>query len=312
MRIRAALVIVLVVLAAVFVLLRFGFDRRHKVEPLFPDFHAGSAARIVIEGRDTTAVLEKADDTWIVTSEDSFPAEAEAVQNLLDHITSFSRKDIISTNPQKRSIYQVDTTGIAVSIQDAQGDTLVRFIVGKVGPDYQSTYVRDAASNEVVLASGYLPPAFDRGKRSWQDKTVYSIDPEMISEIGVNRPEGSLALARDASGQWYLSQPESTGCNQDRVTRMVRTVAYLRCDDFAGRGNVGAWGLEQADSSVWFRTTDGTEERLLLGNEAEGRRVYARKADSDIVYVLPIHRVEGMLPKPAELVKEETGEERVP
>lgn len=310
MRVSAALIIVLVILAGIFAVIRFGFESGDGEEAVFPDFRPEMAARIMLEGKEKTTVLEKAEGIWIVASEDSFPSEAEAVQTIFESVAGFSRKDIISSNPEKQWLYQVDSTGVMVTIEDAESKALASFIVGKVGPDYQSTYVRDAGSDEVVLAAGYLAPAFDRGKRSWQDKTVFAYEPADIVGIEILRPDERFSLARDSAGQWYMSQPESTACDQNVVTRLVRALASLRCDDFAGRAPVPESGLAEADSSVWFKTAGGIEERLVFGHETEPKQVYAAKAGSDMVFLLAAYRVERMLPGVEELrVKEVAADE---
>jgi hypothetical protein len=302
LKVRTVLLIVLVVLIAVFVIIRFGTGRRGGEEPLFADFAPEKAARFVLEGADTTVVLGKTDDVWFATSEDSFPAEARAIEDMLAKVSAFSRKDIISSNPDKQALYQVDSMGVFVTIQDAGGDTLVRFVVGKPGPDYRSTYVRDFASNDVVLASGYLRPVFDRGKRTWQDRTVFSAEPDAILEMEITRPGEAFTLAMNDAGEWFISRPESASCDQAAANRLVRTLAYLRADDLAGRMPLPASGLAGSDSSVAFRTVAGIREVLLFGNQVEERRTYAKRAESDIVYLLATHRVGTLLPRLADLL----------
>jgi hypothetical protein len=229
------------------------------------------------------------------------------VDDMLGRVTGFSRKDIISSNPKKQALYQVDSAGVFVSILDARGDTLVRFVVGKPGPDYQSTYVRDVGSGDVVLAPGYLRAVFDRGKRTWQDRTVYALEPDVIEEIKIGRSLESLTLRRNAAGEWFVSEPDSSACDQNTVTRLVRTLAYLRCDELAGRMPAPVFGLGEPDSAVGFRTADGRREELLLGHRNDKEQTYAKKKDSDIVYLLAAHKVDAILPRPAELRVAEAG-----
>jgi hypothetical protein len=195
----------------------------------------------------------------------------------------------------------VDSTGIRVAIEDDSGDDLASFIIGKVGPDYQSTYVRDARSNEVVLSAGYLPPAFDRGDRPWQDRTIFDYEPSDLLKIVLTRPSGLVTLSRGEGGTWYISEPESMACDQGRATRLARTLAYLRGDGIAGRSPVAGSGLAEADSSVWFRTIDGTEEHLRFGNRSESGQTYVHREGSEMVFKLVPTRVATVLPGLEEL-----------
>ncbi len=299
---RLILIVVLVVLAAVFAVSRFGLDRRAADKPLFPKFEAGRAHRVRVKGKSSQAVLEKINDVWIVSSEDSFPAEARAVDNMFDRVAGFSRKDMISSNPEKQSIYQVDSTGIQVEIEDAKGKEIAFFTIGKVGPDYQSTYVRDAKSNDVVLSVGYVAPIFERGTRPWQDRTIFTYEPSDFIEVALRRPSGLVTLSRGEGGTWYISRPDSMACDQGRATRLVRTLAYLMGDGIAGRSPVAGSGLARADSSVYFKIADGTEEHLRFGNRSESGQTYASRQGSEVVYKLVSTRVAATLPGLEELM----------
>jgi hypothetical protein len=307
-KVKGWLLVVLVILVAIVLLLRLGGGRHKGEEPLIAGFEPDLAHRIVIDGREGRTVLEKQDGVWIAASEDSFPVEAAAADKILDVIKGFSRRDVVSKNPEKQAIYQVDTTGTEVKVEDATGVALASFIIGKVGPDYQSTFVRSAASDEVVLTPGYLAGTFERGTRTWQDLAVFALEPGNISEIVLSRPAETIGLARDGTGQWYITRPESAACDQNRVQKLARTLAYLRSDEIIGRMPVEGAGLDQPDSLVWFRLADGTEESLLFGDAAGGQSVYAKRQTDNVVYRLPTYRIHSLLPELARVVAREEPE----
>jgi hypothetical protein len=299
------LIIVLVVLAAIFLISRRGGEDDQEMDPLFPGFEAEAAGKIVINGKSSQTVLEKMNGIWVVTSEDTFPADADAMESMFRQIGSFVSGDIVSSNPDKRSIYQVDTTGTAVVVEGAGGGLVASFVVGKAGPDYQSTYVRREDSDNVVLASGYLQSVFERGSRTWQDTRVFKLDPESIEQVYLVRPDETIGLKRDAAGEWYISQPESAASDQNMVSRLVRTIAGLRAEEFAGRAPVKDSGLAEADSSLRFMLTGGSAQELAFGSSTEQNRTYCRPDDSDIVYLIGSYKVKSLLPRLQELRKKE-------
>jgi hypothetical protein len=304
-KVRVGLLVVLAVLVAVFAVLRLGVDRAAGDKPLYPDFRPESVARITIDGKQRQSVFEKAGDVWLVVSEDSFPAEAGVVDAMLSKVTGFSLKDMISSNPEKQQLYQVDSTGIAVTMETADGDTVASFVIGKAGPDYQSTYVRASGSSEVILAPGYLPQAFERGNRSWQDRTIYAFEPDDFLAVTVNHRDETVALKRNQAGQWFISEPESLPADAGVVSRLLRTLGRLRCDDFAGRTRLPEYGLAASDSSLHFTTADGAEHEIVFGSPTEDDRVYTATSDSDIVYLLSSYKVGGLLPRLDKLESQE-------
>ncbi len=310
MKVKSSLVVTLVVVVVVFLILQFVSNRNQKERPLFPGFSREKAAKIIIDGKEKKIVLAKQGEIWIVASEDSFPAEHGAVDRIFEEIAKFSRKDVVSKNPEKHAVYQVDSTGTAVVIEDSSGDTLVAFVVGKVGPDYQSTYVRNLLTDEVILSPSYLPPVFERGKRTWQDLSICDLQPNDIKKVHINRPSEQVTLQRDASGSWYISEPESLACDSHRISRLLRTLAYLKGDEIAGRSPVEGSGLSQPDSSVWFELSDGSEGKLIFGNITDRKRIYTKSDPGDIVYLVASYKVNAIMPKLKELRAKEEEEQK--
>ncbi len=299
------LILILVVLGAFYFIVSFSERRGGEPAPLFPGFSGEAAAGIYIYAGGRTVALDKRDGLWIVSSEDSLPADPAGVSAMLDKVAAFSLGDKVSSNPGKRSVYQVDTAGVRVGIVDIEGDTTAAFVVGKVGPDYQSSYVRATGSNDVVLAPGYLKSVFDRGDRTWQDRLIFDFKPDDINRVDIRRGREKYTLSRTASGEWFIEAPESTACRQNSVTRLVRMLALLRCDGFAGRLPLPGPDAAGSDTTVSFATSGGEEHHLFFGGENAAGQVRFTKDDSDVVYLLARVKVNQLAPPLADMLPEE-------
>jgi hypothetical protein len=299
------LLLILAVLVVTYAIVSLSERRVAGPDPLFREFSAERAAGIYIYVGDTGVVLEKRDGSWMVPSEDSLPADPSGVEAILAKVASFSRNDRVSSNPEKRSLYQVDSAGVLVRIVDEEGDTTAAFVVGKVGPDYQSSYVRDTGSNDVILASGYLRSLFDRGERTWQDRLIFSCEPDDIAVIDIHRGEEEYVLSRGAGGEWYIAEPESAACRQQPLAGLVRMLAMLRCDNFAGRLPLPGSNVAGSDTTLGFTTTSGETHRLLFGSEDGNGFVHFVVDGSDIVYLLSRSKVNALVPPLEALLPEE-------
>jgi len=299
------LIPVLVVLAVLYLIVSLGERRGGGPDPLFPEFSGDAAAGIYMYVDGRTVALEKDSGVWIVPGEDSLAADPAGVAAILEKTASFSRADKVSSNPGKRSVFQVDSTGILVSIVDDRGDTTAAFVVGKVGPDYQSSYVRAAGSDDVILASGYLRSMFDRGERTWQDRLIFNFTPDDISRVDIRRGREEYTLSRTAGGEWMIAAPETMACRQNFATRLVRMLALLRCDGFAGRLPLPGANVAGSDTTLWFATSGGEEHRLFFGSENDAGEVSLAKDDSDVVYLLARVKVNQLTPSLSEMLPEE-------
>jgi hypothetical protein len=299
------LVLALVVVGGIWGGLELRARARSGPQPLFPDYKPETAARITIKTDAGLTVLEKRDQVWLVTSEDSLPAARQPLDELLAAVGTFSRKDRISSKLERQSQYQVDSTGVAVTVKDGRGRVVASLVVGKTGPDYQSTYVRDTSTNDVILAQGRLGYIFNRGKRSWQDKRVFSVDPADVAEVGVSKPTGRFVLKRGGDGKWYVSEPESTACEAGAASRLVKALASLEGEKFAGRTARPEWGLAGGEPSVWLKTTGGAVQGLAVGGRDEEGRRYAVRTDrteAGPVHLIPEALIERILPDLADVL----------
>ncbi len=299
--IKRPLLILAVIAVALVAIFAATSIKRDGGDLAFPKFDRQKAAKILIEGKEKRTVLEKQGDQWVVTSEHSLPAEQGVADRILDVVTKISRKDVVSTNPAKQSIYQVDSSGIWVRIEDGNGGDLASFVVGKTGPDYTSTYVRKASSNEVILFPQYLHAIFERGSRPWEDLALWHCDAGNVDQVEIARPHGKIVVSKDSEGNWYLSEPESMACDNDRVSRIIRTLCYLRADEIVGRKSTGDIDFSSADSSAAFRLKGGNTERLLIGGMDEKNRILVMVDGGDAIYAIPEYKVKTIMAKLAEL-----------
>lgn len=303
-----ALVVLVVVLGVVLLAILMRGKDHHEL--VFPRFDRQKASRIVIEGKEKKTVLEKKPEGWVVVSEHSLPVEEGVVDRILDVVTKISRKDIVSTNPEKRSLYQVDSSGILVRIEDQAGLELASFVVGKTGPDYASNYVRSTSSDEVVLLPTYLHPVVERGSRPWEDLALWHYDGGAITDLEIVRPDGKIVISKAQDGSWYTSEPESMLCDSDRVSRIVRTLCYLRADEIVGRRSSGDSEFSNADSSAAFRLSGGNWERLLVGSSDEKNRVLVMVEGRDVIYAVPQYKIKTIMVHLSDLkIKSESGKE---
>jgi len=269
-------------------------------QPLFSGFKAESAGRITIRAGARPVELKKSGGAWLVVSEDSLPAAPGPVEEVLAAVGALSRKDRISSKADRQAQYQVDSTGVAVTVEDGRGKTLASLVVGKLGPDYQSTYVRDARTGDVVLAQGRLGPVFNRGQRPWQNRRVFEADPAEVVEIGLAGEGGPVILKLGRDQQWYLSEPESASIDQAAATRLARSLAALECEAFAGRTARPEWGLG-TEPAVWLRTALGATQGLILGGQDAAERRYAVREGGGPVYLIPGNVVRRVTPDLATL-----------
>lgn len=306
------LLVALIVLAAA--AWTFDWSRKRATQPsgrpLFTDLATERIDRIrIAPAEEDTVLLAKRDGSWFVESEGGYAAEPDKIEDILEQLPKFYADQVVSTNPENQSIFQVDSTGTRVWIwQD--GRQIGDFIVGKPGSDLLSTYIRPAGSDRVLQVGAYLPSLF-QGQKTWRQERIFSLDQEEIEAYEYSSPtRGELRLVRNEEGAWMLEKPFEVPADGSRVPIPLGTFARLRTLDWAD--TLGPEEAGTAADTTWIRATlaDGSIHKLRIGLPTERNRVYAQKEGEQQLFVIPIGGTNTML-APAEtfIQREEMPEE---
>lgn len=289
----------LLILAAIFVVLAivillfenpFGqSEYEKKVEtatPLFPNFNEEQVMKIEITATDETTTLSKQNDSWVVASMDNYPADGEGVTELLSKVTEFKNTQRVSNNPEKQAEFEVDSTGVEAKLIDANGKVLAHLFVGKTTPGFLSSYVRPADSNDVYIAQGYLQSVFDKGTRTWKDRTIFSFNKGIVTQLNIISPEETVELRLDAEGAWQMIKPVAAAAKATEVDALLTAFSELDTDDFAeARDALTEYELDAPQSTISAVLNDGTTATLHVGKEEEGK-LYVKRDDKDTVFRL--------------------------
>ncbi|MEX2173913.1 MAG: DUF4340 domain-containing protein [Pirellulaceae bacterium] len=172
-------------------------------QPLFASFTDPLAARSleIVEFDESTAELRpfevaQRNGLWVIPSEGNYPADAEKqIQQAAGSLLGLEIVDVVAGETKEHALYGVlepdraklkvgdKDVGTLVSLQDAQGDDLVRLIVGKVvegRPELR--FVRKPAEELVYVAKislDSLPTDFDK----WIEKDLLKLNTFDISRL---------------------------------------------------------------------------------------------------------------------------------
>jgi len=278
---------------------------------LLSNFSPADVHRINITSSDSDPiVLQKTDGEWQVETGQgaSYAADSSAIQELIESLTELKTNSMVSRKPDRHALYEVSPeTGLQVETLDHKQRTLAEVLIGKSGPNIFSTYVRAADKNEVYLVDGILQNKISKTLNEWRDKRIFALDPNLITTFTVSGDQ-SLVLNK-TDGKWLIG-PEAAPANTATVEQAVQTLATLNAVDFAD-GTLAEYGFDQPLRTITAVFNDGKQATLLLGKDANAFQQYAKRADTDTLYIIEKHVVSMLCPTRAELNSAES-EEKAP
>jgi hypothetical protein len=235
----------------------------------------------VIKGTSTTALIKVADSNWKVGDVKGFGVRAEDINNTLDKLRagSTSSIELISTSKNKQADMGVGASGVRVKIYQG-AKSLADFIVGKIGSGPDSSYVALPNSDNTYLLKVNLSSYFTRD--DWRDTTIFAGDKTKITKIRFQYPDREFTVEKK-DGKWAGTLPAKFAAKEDKVTKVLNIMTSLVASKIPEQKFANT-GLDKHLVIVEV-SGDGIDNLLMLGDK-NGDDYYAKKGDSDNIYLV--------------------------
>lgn len=218
----------------------------------------------------------------------------EADPNILGQVFKFTNEmvleNLISTKPAKHSSFQVDTLSGTVLQFFAQGEPVAEFVMGKAGPDFNHTYIRQLQSDSVYLAKGDFQRVFRRVPSDWGSRVIFKTDSTQLMSIRWISQEGEVRTARGDDGIWKVYKDGgSVGLPVDTAVFNVRLrrMCPLTTDAFALDGTGASAEVDNPAWQLILDSRDGRSDTLLWNQtpESESRMFAFRPGRPKPLYI---------------------------
>ena len=282
-------------------------------ERIYPDFQPENVARIRVRSGETEAVFVKTPGGWIATTpwQDRMDYRATlAILTLANTTLAVDRVEREKLDPDAAGL-SVNSTEI--TCQDASGETLAHFRLGRRTPLLHLTESENPQSlpetlpttyllplergrkSHVYAATGDLAPLFKDGFRKLRDHRPLQFNPLALGKIRIRTGEGELTLGRtDASAPWRIIKPLDLATDPATVKTLLEGLFELQATKISERSDVTLPAITASAKSNQIAITHfGSEEETVLDilptETPEAREALATVSDRpEAVFTLPL------------------------
>jgi LysM repeat protein len=225
------LLIALLLILGAIVLFLLPSDKEREISDTAPDvalrIDSASVVKLEIQHAPKLILLENIGGKWMVTAPARYQADPSAVTRLIGGLSKFKVGSLISSNPEKQHLFQVDTGGTHIIVTERSGKT-TNLIIGKMGPSFSEVYFRQPTSQDVYLGEGIDSWSVNKDLKEWRDKTIFAQPAEAIRAVTFVAEGKQHDFHRDSTG-WKSGDKiiETRDINP-----LLNTLANLRADDF--------------------------------------------------------------------------------
>ncbi len=219
-----------------------------------------------------------------------YPVDSASIASALEKLVSMKKDALISTNPEKQSIFEVDTgKGIIVEVADNSDKQIGTIIIGKTGADWNSNYIRSKGSNSVYMVRGGVRYAFFTELNRWRDKSILKFDKSSVSRITLaKRDSGTITIVKaDTGNPWKIIEPIEHPAKTEEVDGIVDKLASLNAADFQDDPLPdSATSLNNPLLGVTVTFKSGSSRSVIFGKKNSDNKCYVKTDGKDQVFLV--------------------------
>lgn len=190
--------------------------------------------------------------------------------------------ELVSENPDNKSEFGTGENGVKVSFED-NDKVLVEFIVGDMTEDFSSSYVSLPDSEKTYKIGANLSFLLNRDVNAWYDETIFASEKEVINKIRFQYPRSEFTVEK-TEDTWSGTLPYSFSVSDEKIDEILEVMTNLIASDIPAQTFEGT-GLEN-HSIIVEASGDGVSNVLMVGGENEDGYFYAKRGDSDNIYLI--------------------------
>lgn len=263
---------------------------------IYTNFEAKDIDKVEIKQSNKTTVIEKRESVWKVNSANEFNADQQAVNSLIEQSLNLNKDVVASENKDKKENFDVDDEkGINVKLFKS-GEEKANFYVGKVGTDFDSTYIRLANEDTVYLSRGYVRHYFD--KEDWRDLKIYSFASEKTVKLALKYRDikNNVEMSKK-DNKWLISYPQAKEAKASSIDSILNSLGDLTANDVENQKNSKECGLNNPQLVIRLELEDGSKINLLIGQKSDDTHYYVKREGENAIFVVSQGIIENLMKK---------------
>ena len=224
-------------------LLLFSFNQSDTITaersgiPIAKKLDTNQLTRIEIVDAAGDLVLIHSAAGWI-EEQSSYPAQVEAISELLLTLTTTVVGDRVTDNPERHERFQVLTPPQTLAERDSEqhatalrllndsGTPLLALLAGKSREQGEGQYIRFEDSSEVYLVPELLSLSADQAE--WLETELLNLEEDLFQNVRITQSSGNLLHFHraDAKSKWQMEGTEQP-LKQSKVSTVLHRLKRL-------------------------------------------------------------------------------------
>ncbi len=264
-------------------------------EKIFPEFDPNEATIINLKSGDAYATFMKTAGGWQATKPWEDRMDARAAIAIIGFTSSTIVEDMVPRDKLDPELAGFGALGHDVHIQNAKGDTLAFFRLGrrtpwehlpqaegsKPAPTIYLLPLEVGRKSHVYAATGDILPLFKDNFKYFRDHRPFYFNPLNLQKIRIKTSEGELTMGRQTlHSPWRIIKPLDLATDPATMKNLLERLFEFQAIKLSDRSEV-TMPIERAsldDTEIAMTTFGSMEETVLEIFPAEEENARTTKA----------------------------------
>ena len=261
---------IILILIIIFLIAILYIDKRNQIHyklPSIPKINKKQIDKIVIrKGKENPIILTKKDNVWIINNNPKYKVDSKKIDYILNDISNLKLISLVSKGNNYERYLLDKENKINISVWKKQNKILA-FSIGKLSPNYTSTYIKLENKPAIYLAQGNLKLTFDTDLDDLRDKHLFVFNINDVNKIKINFKGENLILTKK-NNQWTSDKKRN-----NKIVNLLQKLQTLECESFLNETKIKSIGTKNIDIE------------LFTNSKIHFLKVFKSKQDKNKIYI---------------------------
>jgi len=250
---------------------------------------------IVLKKGNRVIELERWEKGWKIIKPVKAKADDEAIEKFLGYVTD-SRNDAEyvmdpAPTPERLVEFGLAKPSLFVTLKVGKALTPHTIIFGDRAPTKGVAFAMLKGQKPVYRVLADARAQADHDVRYFRDKTVLRLNPIMIDQLVIKRPNMSITFKLPMDGKWVIEKPIHARADHIKVFELLGKFKNAEVKEFISetKDNLAQYGLDKPKIKLicWLSGDSSPTVTINIGNRSPAKRGYfVSMSDRNNVFLL--------------------------
>ncbi len=239
--------------------------------------------RLQFKWKDSSFEVERKNGDWIGKNIPEYiDIDGGRVWAILRTFLNLKIDNFEDDEPKNLGAYGLDKPSAEIELFEDGKPICVLFGNKKENGDY---FVKLTSNDSVYSVSEFVLRQIPENVNDIRARRIVKLDTEKVSRVEINRSDNKISILKKGN-KWELEGEKNKEVDESKVGYLLADITSLEVEGFVADNprDLSSYGLDKPE--IELTIVEANKRKTLLFGKKQNKRVYAKLADKNSIYML--------------------------